>query len=270
MLRKDSEDAIKLLREQGVGYVKIGQMLGLGRDDVRNYCVKAGLGGRRSNAAVGRNSEESVAHRVKKSDSDIEYVSGYETVKSRIMVRCLVCGYEWEVAYVQAVYQVCRCPWCADAKREYNEYVRLLDNKMRLYHKALKEREREEEWKITHARACVVCGNEFISSHGSMFCSDRCRKKYNNRKGDRRINSGIVDDSDITLESLFKRDKGVCHICGKPCDYEDYTVAGDVFIAGNWYPSIDHVVPVSKGGRHSWDNVKLAHRLCNSVKSNKT
>lgn len=53
-------------------------------------------------------------------------------------------------------------------------------------------------------------------------------------------------------------------------DSEDYTVDGDVFIAGNWYPSIDHVIPISKGGRHSWDNVKLAHRLCNSVKSNKT
>ena len=269
MLRKDSEDAIKLLREKGVGYVKIGQMLGLSRDDVRNYCVKSGLGGRSSNADVARKSEESVADRVEKSDSDIEYVSGYETIKSRITVRCLVCGCEWEVAYVQAVYKVCRCPWCADAKREYNEYVRLLDNKMRSYHKALKEREREKEWKITHARACVVCGNEFISTHGSMFCSDRCRKKYNNRKGDRRINSSIVDDSGITLESLFKRDKGICHICGKPCDYEDYTVDGDIFIAGNWYPSIDHVIPVSKGGRHSWDNVKLAHRLCNSVKSDK-
>ena len=58
-------------------------------------------------------------------------------------------------------------------------------------------------------------------------------------------------------------------ICGRPCDYEDYTVDGDIFIAGNWYPSIDHVIPVSKGGRHSWDNVKLAHRLCNTVKSNK-
>lgn len=29
------------------------------------------------------------------------------------------------------------------------------------------------------------------------------------------------------------------------------------------------VVPISRGGRHSWNNVKLAHRLCNTVKRDK-
>ena len=33
------------------------------------------------------------------------------------------------------------------------------------------------------------------------------------------------------------------------------------------YPSIDHIIPVSRGGLHSWDNVRLAHFLCNAVKS---
>jgi len=41
---------------------------------------------------------------------------------------------------------------------------------------------------------------------------------------------------------------------------------GDTFIAGNMYPSIDHVVPLSRGGLHEWGNVKLAHRICNSIK----
>ena len=41
------------------------------------------------------------------------------------------------------------------------------------------------------------------------------------------------------------------------------------FIAGNSYPSIDHIIPVSRGGTHTWDNVQLAHRYCNSIKSNK-
>lgn len=41
---------------------------------------------------------------------------------------------------------------------------------------------------------------------------------------------------------------------------------GDTFIAGNMYPSIDHVRPLSRGGLHEWGNVKLAHRICNSIK----
>ena len=105
MLRKDSEDAIKLLREKGVGYLKISQMLGLSRDDVRNYCVKNGLGGRRSNADIVRQPEESVADRVLRSGNYIEYVKGYECNAGRIVVRCLICGCEREVSYVQAVYR---------------------------------------------------------------------------------------------------------------------------------------------------------------------
>lgn len=42
-----------------------------------------------------------------------------------------------------------------------------------------------------------------------------------------------------------------------------------VNVVGKTYPSIDHVFPLSKGGLHSWDNVKLAHHYCNTIKSDK-
>ena len=72
---------------------------------------------------------------------------------------------------------------------------------------------------------------------------------------------------DITLEALFRRDKGVCHICGGQCDWEDMRYNADGYkIAGDMYPSIDHVMPVSKGGLHAWSNVRLAHRYCNTIK----
>lgn len=58
------------------------------------------------------------------------------------------------------------------------------------------------------------------------------------------------------------------HLCGGLCDWEDYVVRDGVVICGDWYPSIDHVIPVSKGGLHSWENVKLAHRKCNTRKGN--
>lgn len=31
------------------------------------------------------------------------------------------------------------------------------------------------------------------------------------------------------------------------------------------YPTIDHVIPLSKGGSHTWDNVKVACGECNCV-----
>lgn len=83
-----------------------------------------------------------------------------------------------------------------------------------------------------------------------------------------KIQSALVD-KDITVMGLFKRDAGVCYLCGRRCNAEDYVMNGETFIAGDWYPSIDHVIPLAKGGKHSWDNVRLAHRRCNSLKSDK-
>jgi 5-methylcytosine-specific restriction endonuclease McrA len=69
----------------------------------------------------------------------------------------------------------------------------------------------------------------------------------------RRANLSLVEsDRTITLELLYERDEGICQICEEPCPQE--------------HASIDHITAVSKGGSHTWDNVQLAHRLCNSIK----
>lgn len=47
---------------------------------------------------------------------------------------------------------------------------------------------------------------------------------------------------------VFARDRNRCQYCGRAAD------------------SIDHVVPRSRGGEHSWDNVVAACRRCNIVK----
>lgn len=76
-------------------------------------------------------------------------------------------------------------------------------------------------------------------------------------------------DKDINLVDLFKKSNGVCYLCGKPCDIEDRREANGTIICGDMYPSIDHVIPLARGGQHSWNNVRLAHRICNSLKSDK-
>ena len=75
-------------------------------------------------------------------------------------------------------------------------------------------------------------------------------------------------DNDITLEKLYKRDGGKCYLCGIICDWNDGIDKDGTFVAGQMYPSIDHVFPLSKGGHHTWENVKLACRGCNSRKRN--
>jgi 5-methylcytosine-specific restriction endonuclease McrA len=55
----------------------------------------------------------------------------------------------------------------------------------------------------------------------------------------------------LTRRAVFARDHWVCQYCGKAAE------------------NVDHVVPRSKGGPHSWDNVVAACRRCNSRKENR-
>ena len=52
----------------------------------------------------------------------------------------------------------------------------------------------------------------------------------------------------------------VCHICTKPIDmtlqFPDKM---------SW--SLDHILPLAKGGQSTWDNVAPAHLSCNSSKN---
>lgn len=118
------------------------------------------------------------------------------------------------------------------------------------------------------AAKCVECGDVFGTYQpNQVTCSPECSKKRQRRRNDKRLNADNIVDRDITLATLYKRDKGICYICGAPCDYDDYTRDGNNVTCGITYPSIDHLIPLARGGKHSWDNVRLAHHRCNSVKS---
>lgn len=48
---------------------------------------------------------------------------------------------------------------------------------------------------------------------------------------------------------IFKRDNYICHICGKYVPVKQR--------------SIDHLIPLARGGTHTEENVALAHLICN-------
>ena len=56
---------------------------------------------------------------------------------------------------------------------------------------------------------------------------------------------------------LIQRSEGLCGICGGRLHSDDFV-------------EIDHIVPVSRGGDYDIDNLQIAHRGCNSSKSNLT
>lgn len=60
----------------------------------------------------------------------------------------------------------------------------------------------------------------------------------------------------VDPQAIWERDGGVCQLCGEP-------------IADPKQRSIDHIIPISRGGTHEPANVQLAHRVCNSRKGNR-
>lgn len=74
-------------------------------------------------------------------------------------------------------------------------------------------------------------------------------------RGRHRIPSGHAHVG-ITKHRLFLRDRHLCAYCGTAFADTDLTV--------------EHILPVSRGGRMSWTNVVTACRSCNTRKGNRT
>lgn len=157
------------------------------------------------------------------------------------------------------------CPRCH--KHGYSKYKRTFCSE-KCADKVYRIRKRERIIKEnTRPVKCIECGHWF-STHirNKVCCSNDCRRRLNNRKSELykkrrgeliRLNGEVHED--ISLERLIKRDKSICYLCGDKVDVSKDT-------NDNYYPCIEHLTPIIKGGTHTWDNVKLAHRICNNHK----
>lgn len=63
----------------------------------------------------------------------------------------------------------------------------------------------------------------------------------------------------ITVAALIERDGDCCYLCGRQ-------VSDALPFTHPLKANIDHVVPLSRGGSHTLDNVRVACRSCNSAK----
>jgi len=123
-------------------------------------------------------------------------------------------------------------------------------------------------------RSCEHCSATFAPTKGTQrFCSPKCRAKadlirnreaYNRRNAERRARErgARVGGERFTREQVFDRDGWICQLCLAPIDWNR---TGRDPLA----PSLDHVVPLDRGGTHTLDNVQAAHFACNCSKQNR-
>lgn len=119
-------------------------------------------------------------------------------------------------------------------------------------------------------KICPYCNNTFTTEYDyKIYCNYRCERRALRLRWETKryklIKINGNRDKGITLKKLLIRDNYTCYICKKPIDMSDYTLKDNYFIFGKKYPTIDHIIPLSKGGTHTWNNVAIAHMYCNCV-----
>ena len=195
------------------------------------------------------------------------YIGGYDNAKGNVLVKCNKCGYNM----YRSVDRLTRknknivCKNCENLKTKEKNNMKYQINKMILEQKRYIQQKRKEKQLQLHKietmfnkntlyiNNCIKCGKEYIEHSKSKYCA-KCRKTLRHKH------------SGKSLEKLYQRDNGICHICNELCDWNDKKIDKGTIIVGNNYPSIDHIIPLSKGGTDDWNNLGLAHMRCNTIK----
>jgi len=112
---------------------------------------------------------------------------------------------------------------------------------------------------------CEMCDISFIPEYGDKrkkFCSDKCLAKYSKRS--RNLRRYIDSDTmkGISYGAIFRRDQFICQICYKKVDMK-------LSVPHLFAATVDHIIPLSRGGNHEPSNLQLAHFICNSKKGSR-
>jgi 5-methylcytosine-specific restriction endonuclease McrA len=114
---------------------------------------------------------------------------------------------------------------------------------------------------IRQPAACIWCVAPFVPLNTrQVACSTTCRQRYESKR--RKLRLRGLTTQVVSAKQLYKRGDGLCKLCGLQVD------------PSLAYPhpmamTVDHIVPISKGGTQDDANLQLAHSRCNTSKGNR-
>jgi 5-methylcytosine-specific restriction endonuclease McrA len=121
-------------------------------------------------------------------------------------------------------------------------------------------------------RLCACCGKQFAAPKAKTrptdFCSAKCKSQQERRQNRAHRIKRKAAARAVTVESVdpikvFERDRWRCRLCGvKTPKAQRGTYASTA-------PELDHIIPLSKGGEHSYRNTQCACRRCNGAKADR-
>lgn len=200
-------------------------------------------------------------NRIRSKSSSLEYIGGWDSKFAYFI--CNDCGapFKHSLEFTHHTGKRCYCPNCknilSSIREKEKEEEREKKQREQERQRILKEIRKEETQTVF--KRCRTCNSLFYSPNAkTKYCSKKCATAQNWKVRD-------LYRYAVPLDKLYERDRGVCHICGGICDWNDKYINKDGYVVyGDCYPSRDHIVEKCGGGEHTWENIKLAHRKCNT------
>lgn len=284
------------------------EKFGLSRVRVNNYVKDHKVSNGRSFRDVGEHNKKQAKEAEERLKAILErkgfvYCGGYTDRDGKVEIACKACGSKFTNCVDTVRHGVVVCHVCARERALAREAERKAERKAE---SAKRQKELEAEWaeqkrqtqirkqrerdaKLDKVYVCKVCGKEYtprqyMQDEGLTlfsnvgYCSHACKRKATNKARkmspsgktghyyDRARKYGVEYIPGITLKKVVARDGLRCAICGGMCDWNDHTWSS---CSGPLHPSVDHIIPMAKGGPHIWENVQVAHVMCNSEKGDK-
>ena len=193
---------------------------------------------------------------------------------------CRVCGGSFEIKPVGRIREICGKACSSrlyqsknvEKIREYQKAYREKNaDKMREYSKVWRKENAEElaQKKKAHYQENIDHYREYKREYHQKNADrltektlqwqrenpDKVHIKAQRRRA--RLREAFVEDVNPFI--VLERDNWECHLCGGSIDPSLKSPE-----RMSW--SIDHVIPLAKGGTHEYSNCKAAHRVCNSRK----
>jgi 5-methylcytosine-specific restriction endonuclease McrA len=166
----------------------------------------------------------------------------------------------------------CSCQHCQRRFASTNSRQFCSDDCTQGYRDAAKQASRlkwaieriERQKKNAKLQSCKQCGIQYTSltQDGKLYCSRRCVAKYARKNREHIARSSTRIGGGFSSLDVFKAANWKCKICG-------IKVQQATGQHSETQATIDHIVPMSKGGLHVWGNVQCSCQRCNANKSDK-
>src|SRR5882672_2199350 len=129
-------------------------------------------------------------------------------------------------------------------KTYYENNKKRLKPTMETYRKEHVEESRQmkRRWRLAHLEHLQILNKIWRLNNPEKRRANHARRRALKQQ------ATVIEKVEIAL--IFMRDRGICSICGKKVQRKEAT--------------LDHIIPLSRGGNHSYQNSSLAHGRCNS------